>query len=170
MSDKIRAVSLDRSHAFDTVWHISLPPKLSADGIQGKLESCVTNFLRSGSQRMAQQNHLISSPSQGWSAPRHCSRPPHIPNLHQWSHWLWKILFISLLMTPPSAKTSLTLQIGRQQPLPSFRTLTKITSWLNNWNMFFNPDDSHSHYLSEIIIWQTLWYSFFTILLREFSH
>ena len=30
---------------------------------------------------------------------------------------LWKIFFISLLMTPPSAVPSLILQIGKQQPL-----------------------------------------------------
>ena len=57
---------------------------------------------------------------------------------------LWKILFIYLLMTPPSAVTSLILQTGRLQPLPSFQPLKKnITKWSNTWNMSFNHDKSH---------------------------
>jgi len=54
-----------------------------------------------------------------------------IPNLHQWSLWLWKALFMSLLMIPFSAMTSLILLTDRQQPLPSPQTLTKITNWSN---------------------------------------
>ena len=53
----------------------------------------------------------------------------------------WKILFISLLMTPPSAVPYVILLINRDQPLHS-ADLGKITSWSNTWNMSFNPDKS----------------------------
>ena len=61
---------------------------------------------------------------------------------------LWKILFIYLLMTPTSAMTSLILQTGKQQPLPSLQTLKKITSWSKTWNVSFNPDKSRDHDIS----------------------
>uniref|UniRef100_A0A8C4QRT8 Interferon induced with helicase C domain 1 n=1 Tax=Eptatretus burgeri TaxID=7764 RepID=A0A8C4QRT8_EPTBU len=32
-------------------------------------------------------------------------------------------------------------------PLPSLQALNKIRSWSNTWNMPFNPDKSHTHYL-----------------------
>ena len=56
---------------------------------------------------------------------------------HQWT--LWKILFISLPMTPPSAVPSVIPQISKQQPLNNV-DLDKITSWSTTWNMSFNPD------------------------------
>ena len=56
----------------------------------------------------------------------------------------WKILFISLLMTPPSAVSSVIPQIGKQQLLPSLQIWRKITNWSNTWNMSFNPDKSHT--------------------------
>ena len=37
----------------------------------------------------------------------------------------WKILFTHLLKTPPCAVTSLILQTGKLQPLPSLQTFTK---------------------------------------------
>ena len=53
-----------------------------------------------------------------------------------------KILFIYWVMTPPSAMTSLILQTGGLQPLPSLQTLKKIASWTNLWNVSFIPDKS----------------------------
>ena len=47
-------------------------------------------------------------------------------------------------MTPPCAVTSLILQVGRLQPLPSLETLTKIKRWSNTWNISVNPDKSHT--------------------------
>ena len=43
----IRAVYLNISRAFDTVWHPALLSKLSAYAIQGQLHSWVTDFLYS---------------------------------------------------------------------------------------------------------------------------
>ncbi len=92
----------------------------------------------------SQRNLLISSYCSGWSALRQYPGPSPIPDDHQWSLWLWKILFIYLLMTSPSAVTSLILQTGRPKPLPSLQILKKITSWSNTWNMSFNPHKSHT--------------------------
>ena len=38
---EIRAISLDISQAFDTVWHLVMLSKLSAYGIQGQLHSWI---------------------------------------------------------------------------------------------------------------------------------
>ena len=57
---EIRAVFLDRSQAFDTIWHPALISKLSAYGIQGPLLSWITNFLHSRIQRVA-LNRILSS-------------------------------------------------------------------------------------------------------------
>ena len=71
----------------------------------------------------SQWNPFISSPCQSESAPRKCSGPSPIPDLQKRSDW--EILLIYLMMTPPSAVTSLILQTGRLQPLSSLQTLTK---------------------------------------------
>ena len=57
----IRAVSLDISCAFDTVWHSALLTKLSPYGIQGQLHTRLTDFLHSHSQHVA-LNGILSSP------------------------------------------------------------------------------------------------------------
>ena len=58
---EIRAISLDISRAFDTVWHPALLTKLSSYGIQGHLHSWFTDFLSCHSQRVA-LNGVLSSP------------------------------------------------------------------------------------------------------------
>ena len=58
---EIRAISLDISQAFDTVWHSPLLSKLSAYGIQGQLHKWITDFIHSHSQRVA-LNGTLSSP------------------------------------------------------------------------------------------------------------
>ena len=63
------------------------------------------------------------------------------------SQTIWKILFISSLMTPPSAVHSAIPQINRQQLLHP-ADLEKITSWSNTWNMSFNLDKSHVFMMS----------------------
>ena len=57
----IRAVSLDISRAFDTVWHPVLLTKLSSYGIQGHLHSWLADFPSCRSQRVA-LNGVLSSP------------------------------------------------------------------------------------------------------------
>uniref|UniRef100_A0A8C4NHM8 Reverse transcriptase domain-containing protein n=1 Tax=Eptatretus burgeri TaxID=7764 RepID=A0A8C4NHM8_EPTBU len=58
---EIRAISLDISRAFDTVWHPALLTKLSSNGIQGHLDSWLTDFLSCRSQHVA-LNGVLSSP------------------------------------------------------------------------------------------------------------
>ena len=57
---EIRAVSLDISHAFDTVWHPALLSKLSASGIRTQLHTWFTDFLSSHSQCVALNGILLS--------------------------------------------------------------------------------------------------------------
>ncbi len=57
---EIRAVSLDISRAFDTVWHPALLTKLSY-GIHGNLHSWLADFLSGRSQRVA-LNGFLSTP------------------------------------------------------------------------------------------------------------
>ena len=56
---------------------------------------------------------------------------------------LWKILHISLLMTPPSA---VPCHPSYRQAAASLCSadLDKITIWSNTWNMSFNPNKSHT--------------------------
>ena len=56
-----RAISLDISRAFDTVWHPALLSQVSAYGIQGQLHTWLPDFLYSRSQRVA-LNRILSSP------------------------------------------------------------------------------------------------------------
>ena len=66
---------------------------------------------------------FLSSSCQGWSFPRKCSGLSPIPDLHQWLLWFRKILFICVLITPPSAVTSLLLQTDGLQLHPSLQIL-----------------------------------------------
>ena len=74
---------------------------------------------------------FIPSSCPGWSPSRQCSGPFSFSGLIQSetvsedSGRLWKILFISLLMTPPSAVPSAIHQIGNQQPLHSLHIWRK---------------------------------------------
>ena len=69
--EEIRAVSLDISRAFDTVWHPALLTKLSSYGIQGHLHSWLADFLSCRSHRVA-LNGVLSPPHScpGWSSSR----------------------------------------------------------------------------------------------------
>ena len=58
---EIRAISLDISRAFDTVWHPALLSKLSSYGIQSHRRSWLADFLSCRSQRVA-LNGVLSSP------------------------------------------------------------------------------------------------------------
>ena len=58
---EIRAISLDISRAFDTVWHPALLSKLSSYGIQGHLHSWLADLFSCGSQSVA-LNGVLSSP------------------------------------------------------------------------------------------------------------
>ena len=58
---EIRAISLDISRAFGTVWHPALLTKLSSYGIQGHLHSWLADFLSCRSQHVA-PNGVLSSP------------------------------------------------------------------------------------------------------------
>ena len=58
---EIRAVSLDISRAFDTVWHPALLTKLSSYGIQGHLHSWLADFFSCRSHRVVLNGVLSSS-------------------------------------------------------------------------------------------------------------
>jgi len=128
------------------VWHSALLTKLSSDGIQGNLHSWLAEFLSCRSQRVAL--HGIHSPLfLSWL---------EFLKVVFWAQCffsfstlispiLWKILFFSLLMTPPSCHT-ICHPSDRQAAASSLSAVEdKITSWSNTWNMSsFNPDKSHT--------------------------
>ena len=81
---EIRAVSLDASRVFDTVWHPALLSKLSAYGIQGQLHSWIPEFLHSRRQHVALNRTLSSPLPVKAGVPQDSVLSPHtIPNLHQ---------------------------------------------------------------------------------------
>ena len=55
------AIFLDKSCAFDAVWHRALLSKLSVHGIQGQLHTWLTDFLPSCGQYVT-LNGILSSP------------------------------------------------------------------------------------------------------------
>ena len=84
--------------------HPALLTKLSSYGIQGNLHSWLVDFLSCHSQRMA-LNSSLSSPL---PIQREFLKVVFLAFCFFWfssmiSQIPWKILFISLLMTPPSA-------------------------------------------------------------------
>ena len=85
----------------------------------------------------------------------------------------WNVLFIHLLITPPSVVISLILQIGRLQPLPSLQTLIKsqggqtlgiCVSILTNLSL------SLSLFLWKDTLANPPIYFLLTILLKKFTH
>ena len=107
------------------VWHPALLSKLSSYGIQGHLHSRLADFLSCCSQRVA-LNGVLSSPLPVQDGvPQHSVLCPVLFLVFVNDLTLQKILFISLLMTPPSAEPSVIPQIGKQQPLHSLQIWIK---------------------------------------------
>ena len=81
---EIRFVSLNKSHAFDTVWHPALLSKHSAYGFQGQLHCWIADLLHSRSQHVA-LNGILSSPLpvEAEVPLRQYSGPSPIPDLLQ---------------------------------------------------------------------------------------
>ena len=84
---------------------------------------------------------------------------------------LWKILFISLLMTPPCAMTFLIFLPDRQQPVSSFQILTKSqTGQALGICLLTLRNTTPSITLSKRTTPQTLPSTFSIILSNKFSH
>jgi len=144
---EIRAIFLDISCAFDTVWHPALLTKLSSYGIQGILHSWLADFLSCHSQRVALFLVFINDLSD------------------------WKILFISLLMTPPSAVPSVIPQIGKQQLLHSLQVWVKSQAGPTRGTCLSSLVNlTLSHCLSERTVWKKTPSTFSTVLLKKSSH
>ncbi len=141
---EIRAVSLDISRAFDTVWHPALLNKLSSHGIQGHLHSWLADFLSCRSHRVA-LNGVLSSPlpvQAGVPQGSVLGPVPFLVFINDLSDSLENPLFLF------ADDSTLCRTIGHPSSQAAASSLTadldKITNWSNTWNMSFNPDKSHT--------------------------
>ena len=146
---EIRAISLDISSAFDTDWHPALLTKLSSYGIQGHLHSWLAEFLSCHNQRVA-LNGVLSSPHPVQAGvPQGSVLAPvlSLVFINDLSDSLQHPLY---LLDDDSTLCRTICNPSDEQAAASslFADLDKITSWSNTWNMSFNPDKSHTHYLS----------------------
>ena len=141
----IRAVSLDISCAFDTVWHPALLTKLSCYGIQGHLHSWLADFLSSRSQRVA-LNGVLSSPlpvQAGVPQGRVLGPVIFLVFSNDHSDSLENPLY--LFADDSTLCRTIAHPLDRQAAASSFTAdLGKITNWSNTWNMCVNPDKSHT--------------------------
>ena len=142
---EIRAVSLDISRAFDTVWHPDLLTKLSSYGIQGHFHSWLTDFLSCRSHRVT-LNGVLSSP-----LPVQAGVPQgsvlglvlFLVFINDLSDSLENPLY--LFADESALCCTICHPSDRQAAASSLSAdLDKITNWSNTWNMSFNPDKSHT--------------------------
>ena len=143
---EIRAISLDISCAFDTVWHPALLTKLSSYGIQGNLHSWLTDFLSCRSQRVT-LNGVLSSPLSGQAGvPQGSILGPvlFLVFINDLSDSLENALYLF------ADDSTLCRTIGHPSDWQAAASslsadLGKITNWANTWNMSSNPFVSVPH-------------------------
>ena len=144
---EIRAVSLDISRAFDTIWHPALLTKLSSYGIKGNLHLYLADFLSCHSQYVA-LNGVLSTPLPGVPQGSILGPVLFLVFINDLSDSLENPLYLF------AEDSTLCRTIGhpsdRQAAASSLSAnLGKITNWANTWNMSFNPDKSHTLTMSE---------------------
>ena len=132
-------------HAFDMVWHPGMLTKLSSDGIQGHLQSWLTDFLSCCSQRM-DLNGVLSSPLPVKAGvPQGSVLGPvlFLVFINELSDSLENPLY--LFADDSTLCRTMGHPSDRQAAASSLTAdLDKITNWSNTWNMSFNPDKSHT--------------------------
>ena len=146
---EIRAILIDISRAFDTVWHPALLTKLSSYGFPGHLHSWLADFLSCYSQRVA-LNGLLSSPlpvQSGFPQGSVLGLVLFLVFVNDLSDSLENPLY--LFADDSTLCRTICYPSDRQAAASSLSAdLGKITNWSNTWNMSFNPDKSHTLTLS----------------------
>ena len=132
------------SHAFDTIWHPALLTKLSSHGIQGHLHSWLADFLSCRSQHVA-LNGIILTPLPIQARVQGSVLDPvlFLVFINDLSDSLENPLYLF------ADDSTLCRTISHPSDLQAAAVslsadLDKITSWLNTWNMSFNPDKIHT--------------------------
>ena len=134
---EIRAVSLDISCAFDTVWHPALLTKLSSYGIQGHLHSWLADLLSYHSQCVALNGVLSSPPPVQAGVPQGSVLGPvlFLVCIDDLSDSLENRLYISA--DDFTLCRTISHPSDQQAPASSLSAdLDNITSWSTTWNVF----------------------------------
>ena len=147
---EFRAISLDISRAFGTVWHLARFAKLPSYGIQGNLHSWLADFLSCRSQRVALNGVLpvLPLPVQA-GVPQGSVLGPvlFLVFINNLSDSLENPLY--LFADDFTLCRTICHPSDRQAAASSLSAdLGKITNWSNMWNMSFNPDKFQTHTMS----------------------
>ena len=135
-----RGIFLDISKAFDKVWHLGLLRKLRQSGINGKLLTILTDFLKDRKQRVTLNGQNSSWTSINAGVPQGSILGP-----------LFFLIYINDLSDSLNSNpklfaddTSLFRTVNDINTTSNDlnKDLDKISDWAFQWKMSFNPDPS----------------------------